>query len=147
MVDDATPRPWTLWAFSLILALIGAYNLLLAWDNLAHAGEYGDLGVSYPPRLRAAAALIWGIAFVAVGIGLARRKGWARRSVVLVLSNYGAFGVLWLLVYARSDFGRERIPFQAALTAALVGLVAWIMRWRRMRRPFYDQQPSEDRTA
>lgn len=138
-------RPWFLWWFSLIIIGIGLYNLSLALDHIRQAEAYRALGISYPPLLRAVMALIWGILFVALGIGLARRKSTARRWTLIVLSNYGLFNVLWLMVFAQSDFARSRIPFQAALTVLLVVLVGWMQRWRRMRRPFERTQPESTR--
>jgi hypothetical protein len=166
-------RPWSLRIFCLITAGIGAYNLLLAWDHVHRAGYYRDLGVSYPPLGRAAWALVWGVLLLGLDAGLWRRQRWARRWILIALSNYGVFGVLWLSVYARSDFGRGRIGFQAALTALLVILAWWFMHWRRIRAVFertadtsagsdaspversetvlekqpYEQQRSQDRTA
>ena len=140
--SEHTPRwPWSLWLFSLIMVLISVYNLLLAFDHVRHAAYYRDLGVSYPPLLRAAFALVWGVVFLMFGIGMARRKPCARRWLLILLSNYGLFGVLWLMVFARSDFGRGRIAFHAVLTAVLIVLAAWIMRWRRMRWPFQPPSP------
>jgi predicted outer membrane lipoprotein len=112
---------------SLIIILIGVYNLWLAGDQALHAGTYRDLDVSYPPLLRAACALIWGIAFTGIGIRLARRQRWARRAGLILACNYGVFNVLWLSVYAESDYSRDRIAFQAALTASLIGIAAWIL--------------------
>jgi hypothetical protein len=130
------PRPWIVWVFSAIVAAIAAINVGLAWDHVAHADAYRALGVSYPPLLRAGFALIWAVVLGALAVGLARRRAWARRWILIILSNYGAFGVLWLVIYARSDFDRGRIAFQAALTALLIVLAAWMMRWRRVRRAF-----------
>jgi len=129
-------RPWTLWALSLTVILVGVANLALALDHACHAGRYRALGVSYPPLLRAALALGWAVLLLALGVGLARRKRWARRWLVFALSNYGAFGVLWTIGFARADFARQRIAFQAVLVVLLVGAVAWVMRWRRVRAAF-----------
>jgi len=129
-------RPWTLWAFSLIVATLGVYNLALALDQARRAGALRALGVSYPPLLRAALALGWGALLLALAVGLARRRRAARRWALLALSNYGACGVLWMVGYAASDYGRGRIPFQAALTALLIALAAWVLRWRRVRAAF-----------
>ncbi len=129
-------RPWLVWGLSLIALLTAVYNLLLALDQALNAGEYRALGVSYPPLLRSGLALAWGTGFAAVGIGLARRQPWARRGLLILVSNYGVFGVLWLVVYAKSDFSRDRVPFQIAVTAGLIGAVAWITRRRRVRRAF-----------
>jgi len=130
--EPSPPRPWTRWGFGLIVVLLGVYNLLLAWDNVVHAGEYRDLGVSYPPLLRAGLALGWSALLLALGIGVGRRNPWTRRGWWILLSNYGAFNVLWLIVFAESDFSRGRVAFQAVASAALLGLAAAILRWRRV---------------
>jgi hypothetical protein len=129
-------RPWSLWVLSLIILLIGIANLLLGLDHLRRAGYYRDLGVTYPPWLRAGLALTWGVILAGFGAGLARRRPWARRWLLIVTSNYGAFGVLWMGVYAESDYGRGRIAFQAVVTGLLVALLAWVLRWRRIRTAF-----------
>lgn len=139
MSDQADPsprRPWTLWALSLAVLLVGAANLALALDHALHAGRYRELGVSYPPLLRAAFALGWAALLLALGLGLALRRGWARRWIVLALSNYGAFSVLWSIGFARADFARQCIAFQVMLVVVLVGMAAWVMRWRRVRAAF-----------
>lgn len=136
-LSDRLPRrPWSLWLFSLIIALIGVYNVFLALDNVRYAGHYRDLGVSYPPLLRALVALLWGAALLTVASGLVRRRRWARRWTFFVVCNYGACGVLWLVVFARADFARDRLPFHTALTVVLVALAGWVLRWRRIRVPF-----------
>jgi hypothetical protein len=129
-------HPWLVWGLSLIALLTALYNLLLALDQAANAGDYRALGVSYPPLLRSVLALGWGIGFALVGIGLARRQSWARRGLLVLVSNYGVFGVLWIVVYARSDFSRDRLPFQIAVTAGVIAAVAWITHWWRVRRAF-----------
>lgn len=132
----AERRPWLLWTLSLLVALTGAANLWLAGDHVLHAGHYRDLGVSYPPLLRAACALAWGAALITFGAGMAWRRQWARRWILVLLSNYGVFGVLWMVVFAASDFGRGRIAFQAVLTVALLAVCAWVLRRRRIRIRF-----------
>ena len=79
---NTSRRPWLVWGLSLITLLTAMINLLLALDQAIHAGEYRALGVSYSPLLRSALALVWGISFAAVGIGLARRQRWARPPVL-----------------------------------------------------------------
>jgi len=116
--------------------LVGAANLALALDHALHAGRYRELGVSYPPLLRAAFALGWAALLLALGLGLARRRRWARRWIVLALSNYGMFSVLWSIGFARADFARQRIAFQVVLVVVLVGMAAWVMRWRHVRAAF-----------
>lgn len=129
-------RPWLLWGVATVVIGIAAVNAALAWDHARHASAYRDLGVSYPPELRALLAAGWCVLLGALGVGLFRCRSWARRWILVILSNYGAFGVLWLLAFAQSDYSRGRIAFQAAVTALLIVLLAWMMRWRRLRVPF-----------
>lgn len=129
-------RPWLLWGLAAVVIGIAVVNGALAWDHARNASAYRDLGVSYPPELRALLAAGWCALLSVLGVGLFCRKRWARRWILVILSNYGAFGVLWLLVYAQSDYSRGRIAFQAVVTALLIGLLAWMMRWRRLRAPF-----------
>jgi hypothetical protein len=91
--------------------------------------------------LRAGFALVWGALFVGFGVALARRRAWARRWILLLASNYGAFGVLWMIVFAASDFARGRVLFQAALTLVLLALLALLLRWRRIRCRFETASP------
>lgn len=129
-------RPWSLWAFSLIIAGMGAYNLALALDHMRRAADYRALDISYPPLLRAALALIWAALLLVLAAALARRRPWARRWTLVILSNYGAFGVLWMLLFARTDFARGRIGFQAVVTVLLLIVAGAILRWRRIRAAF-----------
>jgi hypothetical protein len=133
----SSPRPWTRWAVSLALALTGVYNLLLALDNARHAEEYRALGVSYPPLLRAALALAWGAAFVTLSVSLVRRERWVWRWGWAVVSNYGVFSVLWIIVFAESEYNQGRIGFQTVLTAVLAVLAIGMLRWRRVRGDAY----------
>ncbi len=118
------------------MILIGGYNLLLAFDQARRAGTYRALGVDYPPEARALLALGWGIGLIAAAVRLIRRERHARRRAWIVLSNYGVFGVLWMISFARSDFGRDRIAFQAVVTALLIALAGWVLRWRRVAAAF-----------
>lgn len=129
-------RPWSLWAFSLIIAGIGAYNLALAIDHTRHAADYRALDISYPPLLRAALAVVWAVLLLGLAVALACRRTWARRWTLVILSNYGAFGVLWMLLFARTDFARGRIGFQAVVTVLLLVLAGAALRWRRIRAVF-----------
>ena len=141
--DPLDRRPWLLWALSAAVALTGAANLLLAADHALRAAHYRALGVSYPPLLRALFAAGWGAVLLALAIGMARRRRWAQQWILIILSNYGAFGVLWLVAYAASDFGRERIAFQAVLTVVLLLVLAWLLRRRRIRCRFVSRPDAD----
>lgn len=133
--SDARGRPWTLWTLSAILTMFGAVNVALAVDQALGAAHYRALGVSYPLLLRAVLAAGWGAGFLTLGWGLARRRRWAWRWAWPLACNYGVFNVLWLWAFAASDYARGRIPFLAALTLIALGVLGWVLRWRRVRAP------------
>ncbi len=122
---------------------MGGYNLALALDHVRHAAEYRALDISYPPLLRAALALAWAVVLLVLAAGLAYRRRWARRWSLILLSNYGAFGVLWMVVFARTDFARGRIEFQAAITLLLLVLAGLALRARRIQAAFAPPLTSE----
>ncbi len=132
---EAPKRPWALWALSALLAALGVANLALAADQVLNAAHYRALGVSYPPLLRALCAWVWGVAFLWLAGGLARRRRWAWRWAWPLACNYGLCRVLWLWAFAASDYGRGRVPFAFALTAAALALLGWVLRRRRIRAP------------
>ena len=127
-------HPWILWGFSLINLLAGVINLRLALDQALHAGRIPRAGcvVSATAAGRDRAG-VGRCTFVVFGIGLIRRRQWARRWILILVSNYAAVSVLWLVVYAESDYSRGRIVVQAMIAAGLVGLAAWIVRGRRIQ--------------
>ena len=129
-------RPWTVWTLGAGFVALGVLNLWLAWDHVLHASAYRDLGVGYPPLLRGMFGAGWGVLWLGFGAGFVRRRCWAWRWILLLASNYGAFGVLWMVAFAASDFGRGRILFQAALTVVLLLALGLSLRWGRVRRRF-----------
>ncbi|MGQ9850824.1 MAG: hypothetical protein ACUVSU_12340 [Aggregatilineaceae bacterium] len=135
-------RPRLLWLLALVLAAISVANLALALDHLRHAERYQALGVSYPPLLRAGWGALWAALFLALAAGLIGRRPWARRWTVLAVSNYAALNVLWLVSFARADFARHSLPFQALLAGVLATGAWWIMRRRDVRAVFVTA-PSE----
>ncbi|GAB4409298.1 MAG: hypothetical protein Kow00106_02800 [Anaerolineae bacterium] len=129
-------RPRSLWLVVLLLVAIGVANLALALDHARHADHYRALGVSYPPLLRAGWGLLWAIVLLTVAAGLVGRRPWARRGVMLAVSNYMALSVLWSIGFARADFARQRLPFQAALAAGAALAAWWVMRRQNVRAVF-----------
>ncbi len=141
MIDDETSEkvrrcPLTLGLFVVIIGCVAVVNARLAWDHVRHADTYRALGLSYSPWLRALFATGWSAMFGAFSVGLFRRRAWARRWLVILVSNYGAFSVLWLIVYAQADFARDQIPFRAAVAVSAAALTAWFMRRNCIRQSF-----------
>lgn len=104
-----------------LLAVVNALSLLSIIMQTR-----SDVTPSYPPIVRAITAGVWAIAW-----------GWAalRRPLTLkmvapLLTAYGMWSVLWLLIFVRSDYDRGRVAFQAAFTVLLL-IPVWAAYWRR----------------
>jgi hypothetical protein len=115
--------------FALIgLILINGLNLIV---SAADAVYVSTLNLSYPPLLRIVAALGWMLAFGYLALGTMRGRPGVRRQVAPLLTLYGVWGVLWLLLFARSSYAQGRVAFQAALTVVLL-LPFWWLHWRHV---------------
>ena len=141
MHTKARRRPRRLIAVTLVLGAIGVVEVAQALRTAQNADLYRALGVSFPVHADAALSLSWGLAFLAVSWGVWRRRTWARRAVFILLPAFGVFSVVWLALYARSDYDVGRLPFLALVTAGGVLLILWTLTQRGVRAAF---QPPND---
>lgn len=115
-------RWWFPAALMACAAASGLNTLLTVLDGPYQA----SLGVSYPILLRAGSAAAWCAVLAWYAVRVARRLPGAGRRGALTVTLYGAWGILWPLVFARSDAGRSRIAFQLAATVLLLIPVWWV---------------------
>lgn len=122
----------------LILALfqiITALAVLQLPDAVAPA-------VSIPGMLQVVLSACWALVFFTVAVRLFYRK---RRSVWQAggwMVLFVLYSLLRLVVFARADYDRERLPFLIIITVLLLALPVW--RLLRLQR---DAQPTEEVTA
>jgi hypothetical protein len=125
-------RYWHIQPASALIAL--ALTVLIAVNGYNFAASLADapyaytLGLSYPPLLRIASALLWAALFAVLLIGVVRGRPGVRGRVAPALTVYGAWSVIWLIVFARSDYAHGRIAFQAAATVVLLLPFWWLHR-------------------
>ena len=103
-----------------VVAAVAVVNGLSAVQTVGTISGQIALGVSYPPLIRGAASAIWTVVFAALTVGLFRRSVRVLRLVAPLLTIYGLWALLSLLVFARADFDRGRAVFQAVFTLAVL---------------------------
>lgn len=114
------------WSRHIVVALT-LVNGITAIQTLNDLSVQSSLGISYPPLLRAVAAALWTGMFVWLTFGMFRRSSRAIRLFAPIVTAYSLFALLWLIMFARSDFDRGRAAFQAALTLIILTPIWW---WR-----------------
>jgi membrane associated rhomboid family serine protease len=117
-----------------LLAGIGALivvNLLDAIGTLDVVPQYQALAIAFSPVLKMAVAGAWAAVLAALIIDLLRRRRWAFRWAGPMLTAYALAGLAWQLLFARSDYGRGRLGFQALVAAVALIPVWWIVIRRR----------------
>ncbi len=112
-----------------VLILIALVNGIEAAQTLLDASAQYALTVSYSPVVRVAASVFWMTLCLRSAYELIRRSAHAIVRSALLLTAYGGWGVLWLILFARSDYDRGRIVFQAAMTVLLL-IPVWVTGWR-----------------
>ncbi len=113
------------WLVAALLVLIGA-NLLDTAGTVSAASQYQAISVPFPAGLRIALALAWTLVLAVLVVGLLRGHRLAFRWTAPVLTAYALFGLLWQVMFARSDYARGQIGFQVALSLIALLPVWWI---------------------
>lgn len=117
-----------------ILAVLLIVNGAAALQTVQSFAADLALGVAYPPALRLFGNVVWALVFAGLIVAMYRRPRRAIRWTAPLLSIYGALNVFSLLLFARTNFDRGRIPFQALLTVILLLPIWWLGRKRRAAR-------------
>lgn len=123
-----------LW-LALVLALVIAANLIGLAGAVADAPLYRLVSLPFSPVVNVASAGGWTLVFAVVLVGLLARRSWAFAWVSPLLTLYGVTGLVFMAVFARADYDRERIGAQAALTVLLLAPVWWTALRRGWLRP------------
>jgi len=113
-----------------ILIVLALVNLAATVQTAQSIPIQLALGVSYPPGLRLGIAFVWTMVFTALVIRLLRRPRATIRWIPPILTGYGMVSLIGLILFARSDFDRNRIGFQALATVLLLAPIWWICRDR-----------------
>ena len=117
--------PWSRY----VLIVLTAVNGLLAFQTLNTFSAQTAPGIAYPPLLRVMSAVLWTGLFAWLTVGMFRRSARILRFIAPILSVYGLWAFLSLLAFARADFDRGRVLFQAVFTLiALIPFWWWHVR-------------------
>ena len=81
--------------------------------------------VSIPPMLQVALSAGWALLFFMAAVTLYNRKVFSVRLAGGVIVAFMLYSLLRLVVFARADYDRERLPFLIVLTLSLLALPVW----------------------
>lgn len=123
------PKPAPLWFYPIPIALI-ILNLYTLFGTLSLLSQYGELDVSIAPTIRIGLAVIWIVIFSALTMGLVKRFRFALVGIAPTLTAYGVINIISTSLFARSDYARGQIGFQA-LATILVLVAVWGIALRR----------------
>jgi uncharacterized membrane protein len=116
----------------IFVGLVIVLNLIGLLGLIADGPLYAMVSPAFPPLLRAALAIWWIVSLSLVLAGLLRRRTWALTWVCVLLTLYAALGVLWVVLFGRSDYDRGGIGFQIVVSGLLLAPIWWV--WLRQRR-------------
>ncbi len=120
--DPGAPR----WLVVALLVFIGL-NVLDAAGTVSATSQYKGIAVPFPASVRIALALAWIIVLVVLTVGLLRRHPLAFRLAGPILTAYVLLALIWQTMFARSDYARGQIGFQALLSLIALLPVWWIV--------------------
>ncbi len=121
-----------------ITSALAAANLGKAVVALRYASSLPDLSMSASLSYFTAMGGFWGVVFVLCTAGLSRFRNWGRWSTLAAVTLYQANVWVNHLLFSASDYARQTIPRNLALTAVLL-LIFWVsLSVPAVRRAFAD---------
>jgi hypothetical protein len=129
--------PW--WLLVVILALITA-NGIDAFATLTRLPDYQQIGVPVSPLVKGAAAAAWAVVLLGLLLGLIRHRPAAFVWAAPLLTIHAVTGLLWEIIFVRSDYGRGRLVFAALLTVIVLAPVWWTTARKRWFAREYGEQ-------
>jgi hypothetical protein len=130
------PRPQSVTFLVLVALGLSAFNLLGAVSAGQRYTVLSQLPLSLPAAYLLASSAVWAVVFGALAVGLWRLREWARRGMLAAATLYVAVGWAERLLFARSDYARESLPFLLMFQAAWLLLVWGILLRRGARQSF-----------
>lgn len=76
--------------------------------------------INLPPALEFIASGLWAAAFTAGLILLIQRKPGAFRLVAALVTGFATYSIFRLLLFARADYDRQRLPFLFIVTVLIL---------------------------
>ncbi len=126
-----------------VVILLSILTVMLSLGNLGQAVLAVQYSIDLPGlpttvslRYLAAMGGVWALAFIACAVGLSLFREWGRRCTLAAVSLYQLNVWVNRLLFSASDYARQTIPRDLALTV-IVLLVFWIpLSLPRIRQTF-----------
>jgi hypothetical protein len=107
--------------------LLGAGFLLQSGQVLSRYTLYNRLPLSIPAWYLPAVGALWGGLWLILGIGLWRRKEWARRFTLVAIPLQAAFWLADWWLFSRSTIAIQSFAFDFILRLLMAGLATTIL--------------------
>ena len=132
MTDPESVLPRRSWALIVVMGMLLLFQVGAVLNALRIPSETAN-NLSLPPYLQVIGGVFWALLFGQTAISLLRRNPLAVKRAFLYVMVFIAYNVLRLLIFAQSDYDRQRFPFLLAITLLFaVLLVSAFMLYRRL---------------
>lgn len=135
-------RPLSLTITAVGIFLLAMWNFWRAWMVAQQRALLQELEATLDPRMRLALALLWGIVFLSLAVGLWRRQRAVRKALPAALLCYGVMHLILLFLFAPAPAARLSWPLQVLALLLATGWTTWVCLrkahhdvWRPTGRP------------
>lgn len=123
---------WTLRLFYVVCLYVGVRSLGIAGTTLSQLERYRTLEAAGSPIVRAGIYALFGVLFFLSIWGLHQRNERIIQALLPLLIAYTGFDLIWLWLFAQSDFARGRFGFLIVTSIVGLGLLMW--QWMRLKK-------------
>ena len=129
-------RPARVTWLALLVFILALAHLLSIVDVIRRWDLYRTLVTSLPMGVLAGLSGIWLVVWVVLGWGLWTCREWARRGTLIAVPLNGLLAIGQTLIFARSPYARERLPFAIGLAVLFSAVVALLLTRPEIKRVF-----------
>lgn len=126
-------RPRIVTILAAVVFLLGLVQCLRAVTLFQQRNFPVELELSIPLPYAILASSLWGLALLAAAAGLWRLRRWGAWLTLGAVTGSQAQAWFDRLVFARSDYARISMGFDAGVSAAVLLLTWGILAWQRRR--------------
>lgn len=126
-------RPRSVTLLALVVFILGLAQGVRAATFFQQRAVLAGLGLSIPLPYAVGAAAVWCAALLAAAAGLWNLGRWAGWLTLAAVTGSQAQGWIDRWLFARSDYARLTVGFNAVLTALILALTWGVVMWQRRR--------------
>lgn len=129
-------RPRVVTWLALLVLLLGVANLIGTWGLLVRWQVLTLVDLSLPLWALLVPAVVWGVIWPVIAMGLWGLRPWARLGVLIGFPLYELILVGRQVLFAQGAYSRSALPFKAAFALLLTASIIFVLTRPRIRRAF-----------